>query len=199
MTYTSVTVGLIQTNCYLVYDETTKAAVVIDPGDELGKIQRLLQRLELRVLGILLTHGHFDHVGAARALAEETGAPVYLHRGDLELPTRWRGRLYADHFYDEGDRLDFEGLSFQVLHTPGHTPGGVCLRCGALLFTGDTLFAGACGRTDLGGSWPQLAASLRRLAALEGNCTVLPGHGEASTLEEEREGNPYMQMAVEET
>lgn len=198
MKITSLTVGSIGTNCYIVYDEGTKAAVVIDPGDDAALVEARIKALGLRVLAILLTHGHFDHGGDADRIRTLTGAPVYLHPADRSLPSWLTHGLTADRDLAEGDELEFEGLRFRVLHTPGHTPGGVCLLCGGRLFAGDTLFAGSCGRTDLpGGSWEELLRSLRRLAELDGDYTVLPGHGEPTTLARERKYNPFMEEAAE--
>ena len=198
MKLTSLTVGSIGTNCYIVYDEATKAAVVIDPSDDAALVEARIAALGLEVRAILLTHGHFDHGGDANRVRKLTGAPVYLHPADRALPSWLTHGLTADRDLADGDELDFDGLRFRVLLTPGHTPGSVCFLCGDVLLAGDTLFAGSCGRTDLpGGSWKAMAASLRRLAQLEGDYTVLPGHGEATTLSEEREGNPYMEMALE--
>ena len=198
MQITSLTVGSIGTNCYIVYDEATKAAVVIDPSDEASLAAARIGALGLRVEAILLTHGHFDHGGDADRLRKQTGAPIWLHPADAALPSWLTHGLTADKALAEGDELDFGGLRFQVLCTPGHTPGSVCFRSGDLLFSGDTLFAGSCGRTDLpGGSWPEMLSSLRRLADLEGDYTVYPGHGETTTLDRERRSNPYMQMALE--
>ena len=122
---------------------------------------------------------------------------MYLHPADRSLPSWLTHGLEADRDLTEGEVLDLAGMRFTVLHTPGHTPGSVCFRCGDALFAGDTLFAGSCGRTDLpGGSWADMLLSLRRLAGLEGDCAVYPGHGETTTLEQERRSNPYMQMAA---
>lgn len=199
MNLTTLTVGPIETNCYIIYNEDAKSALVIDPGDEAERILARLGALGLTPAAILLTHGHFDHVEAVKALAEKTGAPVYLHPADLALPP-WLTRPLPETLpLSDGQRLSFDGMELEVLHTPGHTPGGVCFLWGSegVIFTGDTLFAGACGRTDLGGSWPQLAASLRRLAALEGSYSVYPGHGEPTDLDTERARNPYIAMAFQ--
>ena len=197
MKLTSLTQGSIGTNCYLLYDEDTKSAVVIDPGDDASLAKARIKALGLKVRGILLTHGHFDHGGDVDRIRKLTGAPVYLHPADRALPSWLTHGLTADEELHEGDELDFDGLRFKVLHTPGHTPGSVCFLCGDLLFSGDTLFAGSCGRTDLpGGSWKDMTASLRRLAELEGDYTVLPGHEESTTLSAERESNPYIEMAL---
>jgi glyoxylase-like metal-dependent hydrolase (beta-lactamase superfamily II) len=142
----------------------------------------------------LLTHGHFDHVGAVRAIAAETGCPVYLCAEDLSMPPQMTaGPLYYTHTYQEGDVVNLAGVSVRVLHTPGHTPGSVCLMCEDTIFSGDTLFQDSCGRTDLpGGNWATILQSLKRLANLDGDFTVYPGHGPATTLEEEKRWNPYM-------
>ena len=197
MQITSLISGSIGTNCYIIYNEE-KQAVVVDPSDDAALAEARIAALGLEVRAILLTHGHFDHGGDADRVRRLTGAPVYLHPADRALPSWLTHGLTADRELADGDELDFDGLRFKVLHTPGHTPGSVCFLCGDVLLAGDTLFAGSCGRTDLpGGSWKAMAASLRRLAQLEGDYTVLPGHGEATTLSEEREGNPYMEMAME--
>ena len=198
MKLTALTVGSIETNCYIVYDEETKGAVVIDPSDDAELVEARIAALGLTPRAILLTHGHFDHGGDVGRLLARWPAPVYCHPADRALPSWLTHGLSADVDLHDGDELDFDGLRFRVLHTPGHTPGSVCFLCGTLLFAGDTLFAGSCGRTDLpGGSWQDMAASLRRLAELDGDYTVYPGHGEPTTLDEERANNPYLEMALE--
>ena len=198
MKITQLTVGSIETNCYIIYDEQTKAAVVIDPSDEAVLVEARIESLGLEVKAVLLTHGHFDHSGEAARIADKAGVPIWMHPADKTLPSWLTHGLPETRDLADGEDLDFDSLRFTVLHTPGHTPGSVCFRCGDSLFAGDTLFAGSCGRTDLpGGSWEDMAASLRRLAALEGDLAVYPGHGEASHLDAERAGNPYLQMALE--
>ena len=183
--------GDYQTNCYLVWDEEKNCAV-IDPGYEAERILAKLQTEGLTLRAVLLTHGHFDHVGAVKALAEKTGASVWLNEKELNLPPfLTAGSLYYTDGYAEGDLVTVGALNFSVLETPGHTKGSVCLRCGDALFTGDTLFAGSCGRTDLGGSWQEMEQSLRRLRQISENLQVFPGHGPASTLDAERRSNPY--------
>ena len=196
MTVTSLPVGSIGTNCYLLYDEATRDAAVIDPGDNAKPVAARIRELGLNVRAILLTHGHFDHCGDVKRIRKLTGAPVYVHPADRGMPLPLRRGLEADRDLAEGDVLDLAGTQLKVLHTPGHTPGSVCFLCGDLLFSGDTLFEGSCGRTDFpGGSWPEMLASLRRLAELEGDYKVYPGHGEETTLEQERRFNPYMAQA----
>ena len=183
--------GDYQTNCYLVWDEEKNCAV-IDPGYEAERILAKLQAEGLILRAVLLTHGHFDHVGAVKALAEKTGASVWMNEKDLALPPfLTAGSIYYTDSYGEGDLVTVGALKFSVLETPGHTKGSVCLRCGNALFTGDTLFASSCGRTDLGGSWQALEQSLRRLRLIPENLQVYPGHGPSSTLDAERRSNPY--------
>lgn len=187
--------GAYQTNCYIVWGDDSDACIVIDPGYEPETVLLEVKRLKKSISAILLTHGHFDHVGGVKALAEAAGCPVYLHENDLSLPISFTaGPLYYTNLYDEGDVLPLAGLDIRVLHTPGHTSGSVCLMAEDVLFSGDTLFRDACGRTDLPGGNPgELFKSLRRLAALAKDYRVLPGHGMETTLEDERSYNPYMQ------
>ena len=186
--------GAYQTNCYILWGEGSESCVVIDPGFEPETVLRKLKSLGKSVEAILLTHGHFDHVGAVKEIAAETGCRVYLCPADLSMPAMLTaGPLYYTDTYSEGDRLQLAGLSLRILHTPGHTQGSVCIACEDALFSGDTLFEGSCGRTDLpGGNYAQILQSLKRLSALD-DCKVYPGHGPATTLAEEKKYNPYMQ------
>ena len=194
-------VGQLETNCYVVTNEQTLQCVVIDPGDESNTILDYLEDNRLHCEAILLTHGHYDHVGAVEGVQEETGAVVYMHqeddrriRGDYHFPFSLpqNGKYYKD-----GDRLALAGLRFDVIGTPGHTPGGVTLRCENALFTGDTLFRGSCGRVDLpGGDMEEELASLRRICSLPGEYEVYPGHMDSSTLERERMFNYYCRAAM---
>ena len=182
------------TNCYIIRQENSKECCIIDPGYEAGRILSLLEEKQLTPEAILLTHGHFDHVGAVKDLAAETDCEVYISAADLSLPPMiTNGSLYYTNTYPENGSLTIAGLSFRVIPTPGHTPGSVCLMVEDAIFSGDTLFAGSCGRTDLpGGSWGSISASLKKLAALHGDYRVFPGHGGATTLEYERRCNPYL-------
>ena len=189
----TLTLGSFQTNTYIL--QNGSRCVIIDPGYEPDTIESFLQAHKLTADAILLTHGHFDHVGGVRQLAADLECPVYIHEADLALPPQLTaGTLYYTDLYAEGDTVSPAGLDIRVLHTPGHTPGSVCLLCENNMFSGDTLFAGGCGRTDLpGGSWTTIAKSLKRLAALEENYRVWPGHAEPTTLDGEKKYNPYMQ------
>ena len=196
-------VGEIGTNCYLVASDAGNAAIV-DPGAEPERIAAALERHSLTPRLILLTHGHFDHIGAAEALRQRYHIPLYVHAADAELlsdPAKNGGKglmgrevtAGCDHLLVDGDRIPLDELEFQVIHTPGHTKGSACFSAEDALLTGDTLFCRGIGRTDLyGGSFPEIRRSLSRLAALEGDRRVFPGHGPATTLDAERAENPYL-------
>lgn len=193
-----LTVGQIETNCYIVTDEDTLQCAVIDPGDETNTIMNYLEEHRLTAKYIFLTHGHFDHTMAAASVQQETGATLCMNEKDVgDGDFRFTPPAGAV-FYAEGDAFHVGSLEFRVMETPGHTPGGVCLICGEAIFTGDTLFRDSCGRTDLpGGDMPALLWSLRRLYQLPGDYEVYPGHMDTSTLDRERRFNPYMRHAAE--
>ena len=189
----TLTLGLYQTNTYIIHEENTKSCCVIDPGYQANTILEKLDALGLTLEAILLTHGHFDHVGAVKDLAADTDCRVFLCAEDTALPPMLTaGPLYYTDTYADGTILNIAGLHIRIIHTPGHTPGGVCLLVDDVLFSGDTLFAGGCGRSDLGGDWSTLVRSLKRLSQIEGYFKVLPGHGESTTLAYEKRYNPYM-------
>lgn len=195
-------VGAGGTNCYILEDEKTNKAAVIDPGDEADKIMQAIRELGVEVEHILLTHGHYDHTTAVPELHKALPqAKIYIHEADANgagstlFPLA--GQVADLMLYGEGDELALGTLTIQVLHTPGHSPGSVTLKAGDVLFCGDTLFAGSCGRTDLrGGSYEQIMASLKRLGELEGDFHVCPGHDRISTLESERRSNPFLREAM---
>ena len=199
MNIITLVLGPLETNCYLVSDERSGLCAVIDPATRSAKILETAQAQGWRVGCILLTHAHFDHTGALKSLhAALPDVPVYVHAQDTDNNTNMsNGNLVYTNTYADGDTVSCGGLTFRVLHTPGHTPGSVCLHCENALFTGDTLFAGSYGRTDfIGGDEAAMRRSLARLGHLEGDYTVLPGHGESSTLDYERRTNPYLREAM---
>jgi len=199
-----LSLGPIGTNCYLVRaDRDAADAVVIDPGDEAGEIERALASLGARCAAILLTHGHYDHFGALAELAESAGAPVWLPEGELDVfrrPDAFFPGVSMRAFTGEatllsgGETVAAAGISFRVLHVPGHSPGHLSYYADGHLFSGDVLFAGSVGRTDLPfGGWEPLLESIRSLAdAYPPETIVLSGHGPATTLGDELARNPFL-------
>lgn len=195
-------VGPIGTNCYFLQDEESGLMAIIDPGDDWERILHQVKKAEGEVKYILLTHGHYDHTTAVPDLVKALpGVQVYIHQADANgagsqlFPLATQVKELNN--YDEGDTLPLGSLTIEVLHTPGHSKGSVTLKVGDVLFTGDTLFCGSCGRTDLrGGSYEEIMASLKRLGELEGDFHVCPGHDRTSTLERERKYNPFLLEAM---
>lgn len=203
-------VGLLQCNCTILGDPVSKEALVVDPGDEVEKVLAALEKHGLQCRAILNTHTHIDHVGANDALKAATGARLMLHEADLPLydnllvQSEWMGgilpppaRAAVDEHVHQGDRVAAGDLVADVLHTPGHTPGSLCFHVeggDGLLLSGDTLFAGSIGRTDLwGGDYDQEIESIRkRLLALDDRTRVIPGHGPETTIGRERRRNPFL-------
>ena len=193
-------VGMLGTNCYIVTDEKSLQCAIIDPGDDSNTILDYVESNNLNTVAIFLTHGHYDHHTALKAVMEETGAPAYINKADSGPAGQGYRHIIADDgslsWYGEGDVFKVGALEVVVLETPGHSPGSVTLKCESALFTGDTLFRDSCGRTDLpGGSMDILLASLRRLSELDGDYEVYPGHEEHSTLSYERSHNHYVRQA----
>lgn len=202
-------VGLLQCNCTILGSAQTREAIVIDPGDEVQKVLARLKAHGLEAKYIIATHAHIDHVGGFSELKAATGAPVYLHRSDqflydiLPIQAQMIGlatppATQIDHHLDEGDELGTGDIRLKVHHTPGHTPGSLCFHLPndeAKLFSGDTLFMRGIGRTDLwGGSFEQIMDSLHhRVLALPDETVVIPGHGPATTIGDERAHNPWLQ------
>ena len=187
--------GMLQANCYVLHCDGSAACIVIDPGDDPRQLLGWLKEHALQPEAVLLTHRHFDHVGAVQAVKEAYSCPVYMHPGDVPYPAGIPfGADHCTHTLADGQTLSLAGIAVQVLHTPGHSEGCVCfLVDDAHLFTGDTLFADACGRVDFTGSSPaKMQQSLQRLASLEGSLRVYPGHGPATTLAREKQYNPYL-------
>ena len=199
-TITPVVCGAYQENAYLLCPENSAGCILVDPGDDLSALESAIARAGRTLAGILLTHGHFDHILAAQPLQVSDGAPVYVHAGDLEMLNderlnsynRMVSRLPSPNGLKAetiGDKIEVAGIQFEILHTPGHTPGSVCFYDAenAVLFSGDTLFCCGFGRMDLpGGSPAQMRASLRMLFELPGETRVLSGHGDETTIAIER-------------
>lgn len=200
-------VGPVQTNCYLAINKETKEAIIIDPGDDADRIGMRLKQLEAKPVAILLTHGHFDHAGAAKTLAAQYDILVYAHEKEAETLEDSRMNLsgplaggattyHVDVFLKDEQELTLAGLHMRVLFTPGHTPGGCCYYFPRedVLFSGDSLFCGSVGRTDFpGGSMRTLVDSVRtKLMSLPENTIVYPGHDIETTIEQERMYNPFL-------
>lgn len=199
-------VGQVQTNCYFVGNEETKELLIVDPGDMGSALIQKVKEGNWNLVAILLTHGHFDHVGGVKALVEEFDVPVYIHEEDkktLEDPTynvSWmvgkEESYQASEFLKDEQELDLAGFHIRVLFTPGHTPGGCCyyFPYQDVVFTGDSLFCGSIGRTDFkGGSMSQLVRAVKdKLMVLPERTTVYPGHNDVTSIESERMYNPYL-------
>ncbi|MCR5576808.1 MAG: MBL fold metallo-hydrolase [Oscillospiraceae bacterium] len=194
-------VGWLRANCYVLWDEESGECAVIDPGGNPEIILGFLKEHGLHCDRILLTHAHDDHSKGVYGVIEGTSAKVCMHRGDVGLTVRRTGLCFQEPadtiFLTEGDEIPVGALTVRVLETPGHTPGGLCFLCEDALFSGDTLFKGSTGRADLGGDFDTELRSLKKLALLEGDYRVFPGHSSPTTLQAERESNPYMLRGME--
>jgi hydroxyacylglutathione hydrolase len=201
-------VGPLQCNCSIIADENSREAIVIDPGDDIADIQAVLEKHSLRVKQIVITHAHIDHVGGAMKLRAATGAPILLNQNDyallkmLDVQAAWLGmsapeKVEIDGSIGDADKVQAGSLVANVIYTPGHTEGSICLHFPAdqKLIAGDTLFAGSIGRTDLpGGSFDKIIRSLHeKVLVLPDETVVVPGHGPLTTIAEERESNPFLQ------
>ena len=203
----TISVGPLETNCYVVAAGAGTSAAVIDPGDDVDKILKVVNGNGLKVTHIINTHGHYDHIGADSALAATTGAKIYIHSLDASMIKDPQSNLslFLNSDYEmndevvkisDGEELVVGGLKLKIIHTPGHTPGGVCLysKDEGIVFVGDTLFADSVGRTDfLGGSMSQLIKSIKeKLCVLPDETVVYPGHGPITTIAQEKAHNQYL-------
>lgn len=203
----SLTVGPIQANCFVVGCEDTRKAAVIDPGDEADRILMTLAKHSLKVEAIINTHGHFDHVGANRRMKEATGAPIIIHAADAGMlqslaasAASWgmtaENSPDADRTVEDSDEISVGNITFRVLHTPGHTPGGISLYAGGAVFVGDALFAGSIGRTDFpGGDYGTLINAIQnKLFTLPDDTVVYAGHMGTTTIGREKRTNPFARI-----
>jgi glyoxylase-like metal-dependent hydrolase (beta-lactamase superfamily II) len=197
-------VGPLQTNTYIIGDSATKQGIVIDPGDEPDRILEVIEDNGLKINEIICTHAHFDHIGAAGDIKKQTGARILIHRAELESYQLAKDQAafwgydvddlpQPDGFIDEGDEIQVGNINFKVLHTPGHSEGGICLYGEGIIITGDTIFQGSVGRTDFpGGSIEKLRQSFKRLLELPEDTKVFSGHGPETTIGREKEMNLFV-------
>lgn len=197
--------GIYAANCYIIYSESTKDGIVIDPGGDADNIMSFIERESLKIKSIVLTHGHGDHIGGVIELKKALEADVMIHEEDVELlidgnknlsTTMSMGsvEIQPDRLLNGGDIIGFGNLKAEVIHTPGHTKGGICLKIGDNIITGDTLFAGSIGRTDLlGGDYETIIKSIKeKIMIHQDSIEIFPGHGGSSTIGRERTTNPFL-------
>ncbi|MBN1938201.1 MAG: MBL fold metallo-hydrolase [Candidatus Aminicenantes bacterium] len=206
MKYLMIVVGPLETNCYLVYDEETRDCLIVDPGADADRIFPVVAEEGLHPVGILNTHGHIDHIGANRDMKDKYDVPLYMHAGDKDRPGRLNQLELSlflgakdspppDRYLNDGDEIPIGRGMLRVIHTPGHSPGSICLLADGFLLAGDTLFFEGVGRTDLpGGDQKQIERSIReRLMTFPDEMDVLPGHGPTTTIGRERENLSFLE------
>jgi len=198
------TVGPMEANCYILYNPDKREGLIIDPGAEGSHLIKFIKQEKISINYIVNTHGHPDHIGANRKIKEHTNAPILIHQYDAPMLAKSGSVLSlifpvefssppADTFIKDGDLIECAGMKLKVLHTPGHTPGGISLLIDDSIFTGDTLFSGSIGRSDLPGGSPQvLLNSIKKILSLDENLIVYPGHGPATTVSQELHSNPFI-------
>lgn len=202
--FETITVGALETNCYLVFDKE-RNSIIIDPGGEPEKISSFIDSRNLKPLMIINTHGHADHCGGNKFLKERYSIPVLMHQADVEILNSFENKFifplmkgglppFPDKFLKDGELIKFGGTSLKIIHTPGHTPGSISIFVDGILFPGDLIFSGSVGRTDLpGGSWFELINSIKnKILTLPDETIILPGHGPSTTVREEKESNPFL-------
>lgn len=199
-----IVVGGLETNCYILVDENSKKGIVIDPGADFMKIKKKIEELKVNIEKIVLTHGHADHIAASDQLKIYTGAEILIHSEDEKMLSDSTSNLSflaenkiefssAAESLKDGDTIRCGEIELKVIHTPGHSPGGISLLGEKEIFTGDTLFNGSVGRTDLpGSSWKEMKESLRKILSIKEDLIVCPGHGPVSNLKWEKENNPFL-------
>lgn len=205
MEFKRLALGIYQANCYIIHDEETTETAVIDPGGDFPEIKSYIEGNGLKIKYIIITHGHGDHIGALVELKNYSNAPVCIHKEDSEMLKNSRKNysaemggphvnVSADKLLEDGDILELGSTKLNIIHTPGHSRGGICIYCEGSLFSGDTLFACSIGRTDLeGGSFDEIIASIKeKLLVLPEDTAVYPGHGPSSTILIEKKRNPFL-------
>ncbi len=202
--YKKIVVGELEVNCYLVYSKESKKCFILDPGDESERIIKIIRDIQLIPEAVILTHAHMDHCGGVSLILSEFDIPLMMHEKELPVLRSDINKEFSaalglsipdapDRYITEGDEIGAGDLKIRVIHTPGHTPGSICLMTGNHLFTGDTLFAGSIGRTDLpGGDFSVIQNSLEILKRFPPETFILPGHGDTTTLKQELEYNPFL-------
>ncbi len=206
MLFRHIQVGYLDTNCYIIADEKSREAAIIDPGGNADEILNIINKEKLTAKYIFLTHGHSDHIAALQEIKDATNAKVVIHHKDAHMLCSPKGNLSiflgegftqpsADITLEGNEKFNLGDLELTIIHTPGHTPGSISIQVGNVVFTGDTLFAGSIGRTDFpGGSFEEIMTSIKeKLLILEDDTKVFPGHGESSTIAIERNTNPFLQ------
>lgn len=198
------TVGPMEANCYILYNPDKREGLIIDPGAEGSHLIKFIKQEKISINYIVNTHGHPDHIGANRKIKEHTNAPILIHQYDAPMLAKSGSVLSlifplesssppADTFIKDGDLIECAGMKLKVLHTPGHTPGGISLLIDDSIFTGDTLFSGSIGRSDLPGGSPQvLLNSIKKILSLNENLIIYPGHGPSTTVRQELHSNPFI-------
>ena len=198
------TVGPMEANCYILYNPDKREGLIIDPGAEGSHLIKFIKQEKISINYIINTHGHPDHIGANRKIKEHTNAPILIHQYDAPMLAKSGSVLSlifplesssppADTFIKDGDLIECAGMKLKVLHTPGHTPGGISLLIDDSIFTGDTLFSGSIGRSDLpGGSQEVLLNSIKKILSLDENLIIYPGHGPSTTVRQELHSNPFI-------
>lgn len=198
------TVGPMEANCYILYNPDKREGLIIDPGAEGSHLIKFIKQEKISINYIINTHGHPDHIGANRKIKEHTNAPILIHQYDAPMLAKSGSVLSlifpvesssppADTFIKDGDLIECAGMKLKVLHTPGHTPGGISLLIDDSIFTGDTLFSGSIGRSDLPGGSPEvLLNSIKKILSLDENLIIYPGHGPSTTVSQELHSNPFI-------
>lgn len=208
MKFKRLPLGIYQANCYIIWDEQSNKAAVVDPGGDFEELKEFIENNKLSVSYVILTHGHGDHIGAVAEVRDYFKAEVMIHKDDFDMLKNNKKNyssqmgynkieIEADRTLLDGDVINLGQLYLEIIHTPGHTKGSICIKCAHIVFTGDTLFAGSIGRTDLdGGSFEDIMASINnKILQFPDNTEIFPGHGPSTTIKAEKRYNPFLQKS----